>query len=59
MKWTVGRFGIYGAFLGHQVAYVSIGGEHLEVLSKVLLDGLRLGRRLHDNEIGAQSLEPV
>ena len=30
-------------------------GKDFEVLSKVLLDGLRLGRRLHDNEIGAQS----
>jgi hypothetical protein len=43
------------AFLGHQVAHVAVGGQHLEVLAEVLLDGLRLGRRLHDNEIAAQS----
>ena len=46
---------IDGALFRHQIPHVTVGGEHLEVLAEVLLDGLRLGRRLHDNEIAAQS----
>jgi len=46
---------IHGAFFRHQVPNVAVGSQHLEVLAEVLLDGLRLGRRLHDNEIGAQN----
>ncbi len=36
--------GIHSAFFGYQVAYVSVGGEYLEVLAKIFLDGLGLGR---------------
>ena len=43
--------GIDRAFLRHQIAHVAIGGEHLEVLAQVLLDGLRLRGRLDDDEI--------
>jgi hypothetical protein len=43
--------GIDRAFLGHEVAHVAVGSHHLEVLAEVLLDGLRLGRRLDDDEI--------
>ena len=41
--------GIDRAFLGNQVAHVAIGGEHLEILAEVLLDGLRFGGRLDDD----------
>jgi hypothetical protein len=41
--------GIDGPFLRHEIAHVAIGGQHLEILAEVLLDGLRLGRRLHDD----------
>ena len=44
-----------GAFLRHQIAHVAVGGQDFEVLAEVLLDGLRLGRRFHDNEVVAQS----
>jgi hypothetical protein len=37
------------AFLRHQVPDVPIGSEHLEILAEVLLDGLRLCRRFHDD----------
>ena len=47
--------GVDGAFLRHEIAHVPIRGQHFEVLAEVLLDGLRLGRRFHDNEIAAQS----
>ena len=47
-------FRIDGTLFGHEIAHMPIGGKHLEVLAEVLLDGLRLGRRLHDNEIAAQ-----
>ena len=39
------------AFLGHQVAHVTIGGQDLEVLAQVFFDRLRLGRRLNDDQI--------
>ena len=42
------------AFLRHEIAHVAVRGEHLEVLAEVFLDGLRLGRRFHDNEVAAQ-----
>ena len=44
---VVGR--IDRAFLGDEVAHVAIGGEHLEILAQVFLDGLRLGRRFDDD----------
>ena len=47
--------GVDRAFLRHQVAHVAIGGEHLEVLAEVLLDGLRLGRRFDDDEVVSHS----
>ncbi|EXJ15395.1 hypothetical protein D779_1359 [Imhoffiella purpurea] len=37
--------------LRNQVADVPIGGDHLEVGSEVLLDGLGLGRRFDDDEV--------
>jgi hypothetical protein len=43
------------AFLRHEVADMAIGGKDFEVLAEVFLDGFRLGRRLHDNEVAAQS----
>ena len=43
--------GIDGAFLRHEIAHVTVRGEHLEVLAEVLLDGTRLGGRLDDDEI--------
>ena len=43
--------GIDRAFLRHEIPHVTIGGEHLEVLPEVLLDGLGLGRRFDDDEI--------
>jgi hypothetical protein len=46
---------IDGALLGHQIANVTVRGEDFEVLAEVFLDGFRLGRRLHDNEVVAQS----
>src|SRR6185369_13114163 len=39
------------AFLRHQVAHVTIRSQYLEVLAEILLDGLRLGRRLNDDEV--------
>ena len=47
--------GIHGAFLRHQIPNMAVGGKNLEVLTEVFLDGLRLGRRFHDNEVAAQS----
>ena len=47
--------GIDRAFLRHQVAHVAVGGEHLEVPAEVLLDGLGLGRRLDDDEVGCHA----
>ena len=41
------------AFLLDEVAHVAVGGQHLEVGTEVFLDGLRLGRRLDDDEICA------
>ena len=43
--------GIDRAFLRHQVAHVAIGGQHLEILAQVFLDGARLGRRFDDDQI--------
>jgi hypothetical protein len=34
---------------------VTVGGKDFEVFAEVFLDGLRLGRRFHDNEVAAQS----
>ena len=36
-------------FLGDEIAHVAIGGEHLEILTQVFLDGLRLGGRFDDD----------
>ncbi len=47
--------GVDGAFFRHQIAHMAIRGEDFEVLAEVFLDGLRLGGRLHDNEVAAQS----
>ena len=41
--------GIDSAFLGYQVPHVAIGGEDLEILAEILLDGLRFGGRLDDD----------
>jgi hypothetical protein len=46
--------GIDRAFLGHQIPNVAVRGEDFEVLAEVFLDGFRLGRRFHDNEVRAQ-----
>ena len=47
----VAVLGIDGAFLGHEVADVPVGGEHFEILAKVFLDGLRLGGRFDDDQV--------
>jgi hypothetical protein len=39
------------AFLGHQIAHVAIGGQHLEILAQVFLDRARLGGRFDDDQI--------
>ncbi len=41
--------GIDRAFLRLQVANVTIGGKDVVVLTEILLDGLRLGRRFDDD----------
>ncbi len=41
--------GVDRAFLFDEVADVAIRSQHLEIRSEVLLDGLRLGRRFHDD----------
>ena len=43
--------GLDRAFLGHQVAHVTVGGQHLEVLAQVFLDGSCFGRRFDDDEM--------
>ena len=40
--------GIDRALFRHQVADMAIRGEYLEILSQILVDGLRLGRRFHE-----------
>ena len=40
-----------GAFLRHEIAHVPVGRQHLEVLAEVLVDRLRLGGRLDDEQI--------
>ena len=42
---------IDGAFLGHQVADMTVGGQDLEVLPEVFIDGLGLGGGLDDDEL--------
>lgn len=42
---------IDGAFLGHQVADMTVGGQDLEVLPEVLVDGLGFGGRFDDEEV--------
>ena len=48
--------GIDCAFLGNEITHVAIGGQHLEILAEVFLDGLRLGRRFHDDQVGCHGL---
>ena len=43
--------GIDAAVLGRQVADMAIGGEDLEVLAQILLDGFGLGRRFYDDKL--------
>jgi hypothetical protein len=43
--------GIDRALLGLEVAHVAVGGEDLEVLAEILVDRLRLGGRLDDEEM--------
>ena len=43
--------GIDGAFFGHEVAYMTVRGHDIEVLAKVFADRIRLGGRLHDDEV--------
>ena len=43
--------GIDRAFLGHQVAHVTVGGQDLVVLAQVFLDRARFGGRFDDDEI--------
>src|SRR5690606_39546336 len=45
------RVRVDGALLGHQVADVTVGCEHLEVAAEIFLDGLGLGGRFNDDEI--------
>ena len=44
--------GIDSAILLEEVPHMAIGGQHLEVLAQVLLDGLGLGGRLDDDDVG-------
>ena len=44
-------FRIDRALLGDQVAHMTVGGQHFEVLAQVFLDRFRLGRRLHDDQV--------
>ena len=37
--------------LGGQIANMPIGRQHLEVFPQVSIDGVRLGRRLHDEQV--------
>ena len=37
--------------LGDQVAHVAVGGQYLKALAQVFLDGFRLGRRFHYDQI--------
>src|SRR6185312_746934 len=43
--------GVDRTFLRHEVANMPVGGEHLEVLAQVLLDGACLGGRFHYDQI--------
>ena len=42
---------VNGPFFGDQVADVTIGRQHREILAQVFLDGLGLGRRFNDDEV--------
>ncbi len=43
--------GIDRSVLGRQIAHVAIAGQHGEVLAKVLVDCLGLGRGFYDNNV--------
>ncbi len=43
--------GVDRAFLGHEIAHVAVGRQHVEVLAEVLVDRLRLGWRFDDEQI--------
>jgi hypothetical protein len=43
--------GVDRAFLRHQIAHVAIGGQDLEILAQVFLDGSGFGRRFDDYQI--------
>ena len=47
--------GVDSANLGNQVAYVPVRGEDVKILTQVLADRLRLGRRLNNDEIFGHS----
>ncbi len=46
----VAMLGVDRAFLRHEVANMTIGGEDLVVLAEIFLDGLRLRGRLDDDD---------
>ena len=51
--------GIDRAFLGHQIAHVPVGSQHLVVFAQILLDRARLGRRFDDDEIFSHARAPA
>ena len=51
----VGR--IDSALFGHQVAHVTIGGQHFEVLAEIFLNGFGFCRRFYNYQIHRVSLD--
>ena len=49
----------HAAILGRQVANMAVGGEDLEVLAEVFLDGFRLGRRFYDDQLHGGKFGPL
>ena len=45
------------ALLGHEIADVPVGGEHLEVAAQIFLDGLGLGGRLDYDQVVCHDVE--
>ena len=52
-------FGVDGAFLGQQIAHVSVGSKHLESRAQIFFDGVRLRRRLNDYELQSHTVPVV
>jgi len=49
-------FRIDGPLLGEKVAHVTVGGQDLEILPQIFLDGLGLGRGFDDDELTGHGL---